>query len=521
LRAFSANGKQLWQADELRPVKGETYDHGLQIERLRDEAEPVLAVRHLVRFEDKHGSMQEQITLLAAESGKVLWRQTLGERTAGHNLPPLRFADLNQDQVKDVIISRREPSGGFDLIALDGRDGRQLWKKKVGSRWGENEARLVLADFGGHGHPDVVVGDRSEALIRALHGKDGSEKWTWVPEVANPPRLTGYHLSEPVLVSQGKTCFVAVSVLDPNRQHVQDEKTRQMVPTGKSGHYLVLLNADGKQHRRHEFANTSGISFPGPNPVVPFWVHDLDGDGQDEIVFIEGGELVATTSELRPLWKAPIPFQHGTVHHFIPATREAAATIVVGVGMHQLYGVDGKTGAVRWYSRGSDAFQGILPAKDAKEPPGILEHVGPFTVCRQAVPTTAKGEPLPPARSDVAVTTTTVIHYRPLPWDNEWNAPVTAFALLFVFIAGWWAKRRGWHALAILIAGYAVLTVALAGYRLWIDSPPLAADEAYDWSGWPRALYLPVEWAGLLLALFLFAAVLLRGGLWLVRRKRR
>jgi hypothetical protein len=105
------------------------------------------------------------------------------------------YADLNGDGVEDVIVlAQVAPAGprgapgstsndtAHEIRALDGHSGSLLWKYPLGEK---QVSALIAGPVQGDGSVDILVA--SSELI-AVDGKDGRQKWAWSP----PPNLRWY-----------------------------------------------------------------------------------------------------------------------------------------------------------------------------------------------------------------------------------------------------------------------------------------------------------------------------------------
>ena len=100
---------------------------------------------------------------------------------------------------------------------------------------------------------------------------------------------------------------------------------------------LALFDGAGKVRPARAPAKVVGRNFL-------FRVHDLDGDGEDDVVFLDDNKLVATRGGLEQvLWEWPLPGPDAELFDVRPAGEHHRATVVLTVGS-AVYGIDGKTG---------------------------------------------------------------------------------------------------------------------------------------------------------------------------------
>jgi hypothetical protein len=154
LRAYSGkDGRRLWRADGVRGALRQnnrvTECFRLECRDLHGNGRPVvLFVYGVGEFSGGSAPNECWLAVLSGPDGKLLWKEKIGgfETEPGHGSPtkcpkslalhPPGFADLNGDGVLDlVVLAQTEPTGGTEwgqeLRALDGRDGRLLWRQPL------------------------------------------------------------------------------------------------------------------------------------------------------------------------------------------------------------------------------------------------------------------------------------------------------------------------------------------------------------------------------------------------------
>jgi len=262
-----------------------------------------------------------------------------------------RVTDLNGDGVGNVIVGAgREEFQWCDsaVVALDGRNGRMLWRvKSIDQIFGS----ASLKDLNGDGVMDVVIGGRSAELkaingatgklIWKFNGKKGARKWYnfYNPQFIKDQDGDGM---EDILVSNGGD--VLAPPYDPNRPpgnllvlssrdgsllakaQMPDGKETYMsvaaLPLPDSDDYLIAFGTGGETIGGNLFVcklsdvlrgDLSGAlhldssatkGYIGP----PVWI-DINGDGHHDLVAnaVEGKLLAFDGVTFKPLWSVKVP----------------------------------------------------------------------------------------------------------------------------------------------------------------------------------------------------------------------
>jgi hypothetical protein len=336
---------------------------------------------------------------------------------------------LDGDGVLDVVVPGLTSSTTCELKALSGRDGKLLWKRPLAPR--ENNFYLmtgfpipVIGDLDGDGKPGVVIldyalrpdvdlnrADTKDCQVLALNGADGIVKWAWQEEmfagsgrvplqeqgwfcVNNRPRPRLVRLGAEKKPQLG-VCVWAWGCPGTVPIYHNDISSSRWSPEtpGK----IIILDSQGREFRRFT-GDLSGEREMDSQVQRTFgvWSRDLDGQGENELVFLKEGKVTAVSpSTGKKLWEWPLPKQAGVIRSIEPGGKDYPATIVVEVGgiPGELYGLSATTGRPRWRSEtlsGSVspiASFALLPTSDARGMPRVLYTLANQTmVCRQAVP---------------------------------------------------------------------------------------------------------------------------------------
>ncbi len=146
----------------------------------------------------------------------------------------------------------------------------------------------------------------------------------------------------------------------------------------------------------------------------------MDGDGSDELLIADAGELKAFDGRLRPVWSRSL--NPASVEGIIPASPGRPALILAD----PMFGIDGATGQRKWavaspmprhhWNRGPR----VLDAGGRGQMPLVLNTGDIATSCRSAVATDDRGICTPPAGTRIppARTRDDPRWARPLPWTE-------------------------------------------------------------------------------------------------------
>jgi outer membrane protein assembly factor BamB len=461
-------GEPLWQCQEILQAREHTqlWRFAVDLHDLDQDGIPDV----LFRYDADDFDVKRTTRWLVAFSGKdgrILWK-TLVQET-----PDQWYAstgDIDPSQWSATVVHRKEvpllltwmsametetPSGQsmpwlkdrWTLSALDARTGQPLWgrstlglarvhrstsmtPKTVSRGTAEEPAAPLVVDFEGDGRPAVVFtelrddprepGQRLSSVV-CLDPSSGKPRWTWT----GPSFPAGEHwrlrtvATPPQPVRLGARTYACASVLEKSGGGPQPR--------------LLLLDGHGRVVQRRDILQET--------PQVRFWVHDLDGDGRDEVVcFSNEHHVVATGNGLKEVaWQRPLTGPLFDILAVQPAGRRYPATLALWTG-EDVWGLAGPTGRPRWRCRLPRPASGEFgppqlgqPEADTGLPTVVADLAGQAVVCLRAEPTTPDGTYAARPRERLAVQTAfDRRQLRILPWarnDEFWKAPVQAVLL--------------------------------------------------------------------------------------------
>ena len=152
------------------------------------------------------GMAGSQLVALRASDGKPLSVVAVGEAGAIYSTPVV--SDFNADGQPDLALHRWDRK---DIVAVDGRSGRLLWRHPTGDF---NMGTVGLADLNGDGRGDVIAAS-IDGHVHALDGATGKPLWPAAPIGRGGSRgapllhdLTGDGRCEVLIVAQDGAMYV-------------------------------------------------------------------------------------------------------------------------------------------------------------------------------------------------------------------------------------------------------------------------------------------------------------------------
>jgi serine/threonine protein kinase/outer membrane protein assembly factor BamB len=436
---------------------------------------------------------QGWLAVLSGSNGELLWKEKIGGFEVGRGtakwcpkslaLQPPAIADLNGDGVQDVVVLAQTASSmeapwaaGRELRALDGRNGQVLWKYALPH---DSKDAAVISRVEGGGSVEVALACSAGGLhVVVLNGKNGQPKWTWA-EAGNfgwytPKDLRGY--MPQVLADLGGTGrpSACLPVVDPQKRTYQ---ILVLDPPGRVRHTLDVQPADPEK-----------VAFR-------LWSQDLNGEGKEELVFVSAGKVrvIGLVNEgpqpaEKLLWEWPLPDGVGDILDVLPAGQELPAVVVVRSG-GRVYGLDGRSGRLRWRCEGPGQPVAVLPGHQGSGLPAIVFHETKpeSTVCRQALPVGPDGKYGQPTPTRVEHMSSPDDRWTliPLPWEQEARQKVVRGVLMglpCLLLPAYFALRRKRRIALTLLACLFLMPLGVALIEL--KAYPILPEQRHAWSGW-------------------------------------
>ena len=245
-----------------------------------------------------------------AGDGRLRWTMQLPSGTDS----PLAVGDLDGDGKPEIVVGTMWRRGGpGHVCAIDPRARTFVWDVEVP---GCVQSAPALVDLDQDGALDVVVTSwRGDRGVHALSGKDGHVLWRF--ETAGDERSVGmYHGVS--IVGEGPDLVI-------------------VVPTCAGTVYGLDRLGQVRWSRTHE----------GEYLFAPSTVLDLDGDGDEEVVYAGRGVYAVRASDGTLLWSRPLGAE-GNARGTAPVDLDADGTweVVLAAGSKLLV-LDGATGEPR------------------------------------------------------------------------------------------------------------------------------------------------------------------------------
>ena len=207
------NGSGLGVAEKF-PAELSARDFFWKIELPgRGHSSPVVWGKRIFVTSNPPETAQRVISCVNAADGKTLWKREYA--TGGYRL----HADNNYAAATPAVDAERvyfhwatpENSG---LVALDQKDGRELWKVDLGpflSQHGPGTSPIVFEDL-------VILNfdqDQPKSFLIAVEAKTGQERWRWehagTKHSASTPCIFTPKSGAPLVISEGFSTGLAAN----------------------------------------------------------------------------------------------------------------------------------------------------------------------------------------------------------------------------------------------------------------------------------------------------------------------
>jgi len=366
-------GKPLWRAKEIAcqtvgtVLLAEAYD-------LQGAKKPDVVIVASLDYgypESKSFSIHESqlwAFVIDGRNGQLKWSHALspafGQGNYGNfqmliDNVALRMSvgDLNQDGTADLIVPGIAPDGNqVESIAIDGEKGSLLWRRSVfmdpnRMRFLGNWVPPAICDLQKDGKNEVAfcefpvtAGTTSGDLqVVVVDGDSGNEQWTWNSADVLPGGRGGGG------ISYVPSAYSMADLLRPVvlKEREKGGKLAFFVPSSTCR--VVVLDGERK---------AVDCAIPSQAMAAGLWTCDLQGDGTDELVFMQDANVVACgIDDLRkPIWKYAIS-SAGYYRLFLRSGSGAQAfpsqVALVGPGTdNSVEGLDLATGKLVWTSPG-------------------------------------------------------------------------------------------------------------------------------------------------------------------------
>lgn len=366
-------GKPLWRAKEIAcqtvgtVLLAEAYD-------LQGAKKPDVVVVASLDYgypESKSFSIHESqlwAFVIDGQNGKLKWSHALspafGQGNYGNfqmliNNFSLRMSvgDLNQDGTADLIVPGIGVDGNqVESVAIDGQKGSSLWRRPVFMdpnriRFLGNWVPPAICDLQRDGNVEVAFCEfpvnagnaGGDMQVVVVDGKLGKEQWIWNSAGVLPKGSGGGG------ISYVPSAYSMAELLRPVvlKEREKGDKLGFFVPSSTCR--VVVLDKD---------RNAVDCAVPSQAMAAGLWPCDLQGDGTDELVFMQDSQIVACGQDdlRKPIWKYAIS-SAGYYRLFLRSGNGKQVfpnqVALVGPGTdNSVEGLDLATGKLIWTSPG-------------------------------------------------------------------------------------------------------------------------------------------------------------------------
>lgn len=302
------------------------------------------------------------VGVVQAIETETVWRAPLEE--AGKSSP--RTVDLNADGMDDVVLGAGIEDRWGEAVALDGRTGDVLWRRRFPE---EVLVTAPLLDVNGDGVTDVFVGGRTRLReVVALSGKDGSTIWGLAG--ANPQTLF------PPLN------FINLALVDDR----DGDGLRDLLVVQSGGRDTLRLAARLHWVRSADGSLLSTTVLPDGKECYSIPLFDRrPGEKFDRLFLGTGGETLSGNllrlrlPDLEETWRVPA-IGAGFIGSptLVDFDDDGRQDLVASSMNGAVYRVDPDTGSVRWRWRERPLWTYVSPAAGAFDEEPTLDVAAAF-----------------------------------------------------------------------------------------------------------------------------------------------
>ena len=287
-------GRVIWQK-KIPSTNSRIEDFSVHCEDMNGDESTDLVLLH--RF-NRHGATYRNLVCYDGMSGTMHWDLEL-EQNAGFYNPrkePMFIADMDDDGNPDVLCQRINSKGTKSTIAVNGWSGELLYEFPVIAGQPNLPSSSSQSFFGRSKLLPTGVSKAIEFVTATTVGKnsvrvdfhdikDGKRVSTWDSDgqfkaysfnsVSPPGPWNGI----PFAVNVDEDCFAGVCV--------RNRKTKKL--------QLVVLDASGPTAKVVQRIDIPKLGiYNGSMATDMFVIVDANDDGQTDVVFHDGSDLVAT-----------------------------------------------------------------------------------------------------------------------------------------------------------------------------------------------------------------------------------
>jgi serine/threonine protein kinase len=249
-------------------------------------------------FAFSNQDVQLWLFLAEATSGELCWAEPLSPAygTSTQSTSPMQlnnfkidlaYADLNDDQVYDLILPAVRADGALETRALSGLDGKLLWARErqpdgLSQQSLENWTAPSFCDFDGNGRPEIVLVEPLAHTNNATHqwievaitllDANGEEQWM------RPTGSVFTHFNS--FSSRNGALLRPIVIHSQNANESVHTKTSRIALVLPSVPKLVLIDGEGKVEARDIKSHSHEMSR--------IFALDTDHDGTEELFFVDG-----------------------------------------------------------------------------------------------------------------------------------------------------------------------------------------------------------------------------------------